>query len=166
MGYTAVYKKYIDDKTKISAKQMAKGKFYLIKEYRYVDGDVGNFNESTAPIVFVLYTSIAKDIIHCVKVSDINPQTVKKLFGKLYDENDRRIALAGGPQKIYEGVLKKMPSITNDTYRTYKISGIKKVIKIDIDEEKIIPKATVIRMNRADKIKEKLEKKKINNNNK
>ena len=87
-----------------------------------------------------------------------------KIVTKFINEKTERLQFRGNAQDIYSKVVSKVPIITNDAYRTYKISGIKKVMKIDIDEEKIIPKATVIRMNRADKIKEKLEQRKQNNN--
>ena len=46
-SYNPIYRRYIDEsKTTIPAK-MARGKFYLIKQYEYVDGTKGNYTPNT-----------------------------------------------------------------------------------------------------------------------
>jgi len=139
-NFNAIYKGFINDKNTIQPEQMVKGKFYLIKKYEYVDGDKKNFTETTAPIVFVLYVSKTKDIIHAVKVTNINPNVVKKLFGKLIDDKTEKLKLKGGASQVYEKVVSKMPNITNESYRTYKMSGIKKVILLEMDITQLVPK--------------------------
>ena len=139
-NFNAIYKEFINDKNAIKPEQMAKGKFYLIKQYEYIDGDKKNFSDTTSPIIFVLYVSKPKDIVHAVKVSNINPNVVKKLFGKLIDEKTEKIKLKGGPSQVYEKVVGKMPSISNDSYRTYKLSGIKKVVLLEMDVAGLVPK--------------------------
>jgi hypothetical protein len=119
---------------------MNRGKFYLIKEYVYVDGVKGRFTETTAPIIFTLFVSQAKDIIHCVKVSNVNPNLIKKFFGKFVNEDTEKLQMRGGAKKIYEQVVSKVPIITNDAYRTYKISGLTKVISLDMDVNELTPK--------------------------
>jgi hypothetical protein len=119
---------------------MNRGKFYLIKEYVYVDGVKGRFTETTAPIIFTLFVSQAKDIIHCVKVSNVNPNLIKKFFGKFVNEDTEKLQMRGGAKKIYEQVVSKVPIITNDAYRTYKISGLVKVISLDMDVNELTPK--------------------------
>jgi hypothetical protein len=120
---------------------MNRGKFYLIKEYVYVDGVKGRFTETTAPIIFTLFVSQAKDIIHCVKVSNVNPNLIKKFFGKFVNEDTEKLQMRGGAKKIYEQVVSKVPIITNDAYRTYKISGLTKVISLDMDVNELTPKS-------------------------
>jgi hypothetical protein len=139
-NFNPIYNKFIDDKNAIKPELMAKGKFYLIKQYAYVDGDKTNYSLNNGPIIFTLYVSKAKDIVHAVKVSNINPNTVKKMFGKLVNTKTDTIQLKGGSRKVYENVVSSIPKITNESYRTYKLSGIKKVLSLDMDITNIIPK--------------------------
>ena len=140
MNYNPIYRKFIDDRNQITPNKMNRGKFYLIKEYVYVDGVKGRFTETTAPIIFTLFVSQAKDIIHCVKVSNVNPNLIKKFFGKFVNEDTEKLQMRGGAKKIYEQVVSKVPIITNDAYRTYKISGLVKVISLDMDVNELTPK--------------------------
>jgi hypothetical protein len=140
MNYNPIYRKFIDDRNQITANKMNRGKFYLIKEYVYVDGVKGRFTETTAPIIFTLFVSQPKDIIHCVKVSNVNPNLIKKFFGKFVNEDTEKLQMRGGAKKIYEQVVSKVPIITNDAYRTYKISGLTKVISLDMDVNELTPK--------------------------
>jgi hypothetical protein len=140
MNYNPIYRKFIDDRNQITPNKMNRGKFYLIKEYVYVDGVRGRFTETTAPIIFTLFVSQAKDIIHCVKVSNVNPNLIKKFFGKFVNEDTEKLQMRGGAKKIYEQVVSKVPIITNDAYRTYKISGLTKVISLDMDVNELTPK--------------------------
>ena len=92
-NYNPIYRKFIDDKNVISSNKMTRGSFYLIKEYEYVDGKKGKFTETTAPIIFTLFVSKSKDIIHCVKVSGVNPNLIKRFFGKFVNEEKETIQM-------------------------------------------------------------------------
>jgi hypothetical protein len=140
MNYNPIYKKFIDDKHSVSPKSMRKGKFYLIKKYEYVDGDKASYSISNGPIIYVLYTSTGKDVVHCVKVSEINPQLVKRFFGKFIDVDEQKLKMKGGAQAFYEGVVSKVKIVKNDAYRTYKLSGIGSVIELDMDITNLVPK--------------------------
>lgn len=140
MNYNPIYRKFIDDRNQITPNKMSRGRFYLVKEYVYVDGIKGRFSETTAPIIFTLFVSQAKDIIHCVKVSNVNPNLIKKFFGKFVNEDTEKLQMRGGAKKIYEQVVSKVPIITNEAYRTYKISGLTKVIELNMDVNEITPK--------------------------
>ena len=140
-NYNPIYRKSIDDKNIIPAPKMTRGNFYLIKEYTYVDGTKGRFTETTAPIIYTLYVSLAKDIIHCVKVSNVNPNLIKKFFGKFVNEETERLQMRGGAKDFYSKVVSKVPVITNDAYRTYTISGLSKVLQLSMDVNEITPKS-------------------------
>jgi hypothetical protein len=140
MNYNPIYRKSIDDKNIVVPTRMTRGRFYLIKEYIYVDGVKGRFTETTAPIIYTLFVSQAKDIIHCVKVSNVNPNLIKKFFGKFVNEDTEKLQMRGGAKKFYETVVAKVPIITNDAYRTYKISGLQKVIELTMDVNDLTPK--------------------------
>jgi|LakMenEpi03Aug12_release.lakeMendotaPanAssembly.Ray.scaffolds.fasta_scaffold525091_1 hypothetical protein len=139
-NYNPIYRKFIDDKKFISPLKMVRAKFYLIKEYEYVDGTKGRFTETTAPIIYTLFVSKAKDIVHAVKVSGINPNLIKRFFGKFVNEDEEKLEMKGGAKKFYSGVVSKVPIITNEAYRTYKISGFGKVIELNMDVNELTPK--------------------------
>jgi hypothetical protein len=70
----------------------------------------------------------------------VNPNLIKKFFGKFVNEDTEKLQMRGGAKKIYEQVVSKVPIITNDAYRTYKISGLVKVISLDMDVNELTPK--------------------------
>ncbi len=115
-NYNPIYRKFIDNKKFISPQKMVRAKFYLIKEYEYVDGTRGRFTETTAPIIYTLFVSKAKDIVHCVKVSNVRPELIKKFFGKFVDEETDELQMKGGAKAFYAKVVSKVPIITNEAY--------------------------------------------------
>ena len=139
-NYNPIYKKSIDSKNPVSPAKMTRGNFYLLKEYTYADGTKESYTETTAPIIFTLFTSVSKDIIHCVKVSNINPATIKKFFGKFVNEDTEMLQLKGGSKNIYSKIVSKVPIITKDAYRTYNISGFGQIIELDMDVNQLTPK--------------------------
>jgi hypothetical protein len=141
MNYNPIYRKFIDDRNVINPNKMTRGNFYLIKEYEYVDGKKGRFTETTAPIIFTLFVSKAKDIIHCVKVSDVNPNLIKRFFGKFVNEDTESLQMRGSAKNFYEKIVSKVPVVRNDAYRTYKMSGLHKVIELEMDVNEITPKS-------------------------
>jgi hypothetical protein len=138
--YNPLYRKFIDDRNQVTAKQMTRGRFYLIKDYQYVDGTKGKFTESNAPIIYTLFVSTSKDIVHCVKVSNVNPTIIKRFFGKFVNEETEMLEMKGGSMKFYENVVSKVPVVSNDSYRTYKLSGLTKIIELSMDVNELTPK--------------------------
>lgn len=138
-SYNPIYRKFIDDKKRIVPETMVRAKFYLIKQYEYVDGTKGIYGESTAPIIYTLFVSKSKDVVHCVKVSTINPQLIKKFFGKFVNENTEKLEMKGGAKAFYQSVVSKVPIITNDSYRTYKLSGLGSVVELNMDVNELTP---------------------------
>jgi hypothetical protein len=45
----------------------------------------------------------------------------------------REIELAGTAKKTYQSVVSKFPGINEGAYRTYKLSGINKVVEVNMD---------------------------------
>jgi hypothetical protein len=140
-NYNPIYRKFVDEKKVILGNKMTRGRFYLIKEYHYADGTKGRFTETTGGIIFTLYVSQAKDIVHCVKVSNVNPNTAKRFFGKLINEDTEQLQMRGSAKNIYNQILSKLPIITNAAYRTYKMSGLVKVLELTMDVNEITPKS-------------------------
>ena len=139
-NYNPIYRKFIDDRNSITPNKMTRGNFYLIKEYTYADGTKEKYTETTAPIIFTLFVSASKDIIHCVKVSNVNPATIKRFFGKFINEKTERLQMKGASKDIYSKIVSKVPIITEDAYRTYNMTGINKVIKLTMDVNELTPK--------------------------
>ena len=140
-NYSPIYRKFIDEKKVVAGSKMTRGRFYLVKEYKYVDGTKGSFTETNGPIIYTLYVSQAKDIVHCVKVSNVNPSVIKKFFGKFINEETEKLQMRGNAKDVYSKIVSKVPVITNDAYRTYNISGLKKVLELTMDVNQITPKS-------------------------
>jgi hypothetical protein len=143
-SYNPIYRKFIDDRNQIIPSQMVRASFYLVKEYQYVDGTKGRFNETTAPIIYTLFVSKAKDIVHCVKVSNIRPELIKRFFGKFVNEETEELQMKGGAKAFYQKVVSTVPIVTNEAYRTYKLSGLSKVIELNMDVDKLTPSTKTV----------------------
>ena len=153
-SYNPLYRRFVDSRNQISPNQMVRAKFYLIKQYEYVDGTKGSYTETTAPIIYTLFVSKAKDIVHCVKVSNVNPELIKRFFGKFINEETEKLQMKGGAKAFYEKVVMKVPIITNDAYRTYKLSGLGKIIELDMDINSLTPRnQNVIGLDESSQIK-------------
>jgi hypothetical protein len=141
-NYNPIYRKFVDSRNRINSNQMARGKFYLIKEYEYVDGHKGKYSEANAPIIYTLFVSKIKNIVHAIKVSNVRPDLIQRFFGKFVNEEHDELKMRGGSKKFYENFVSKIPIVTNDSYRTYKLSGLGSVVGLDMDVEKITPPKT------------------------
>lgn len=140
-NFNPLYRKFIDDRNNITPKQITRGRFYLIKEYEYVDGTKGKYTETNAPIIYTLFASVSKDIVHAVKVSNVNPNLIKRFFGKFINEDTELLEMKGGAKKFYSTVVSKVPVVSNDAYRTYKLSGFGKIIELNMDVNELTPKS-------------------------
>jgi hypothetical protein len=142
--YSKIYQRYVKSKTRVSdaLRTMERGNFYQLLEYDYVDvEDSKTWSASTAPIIYVLYVSAKDDLVHAIKLSDINPVTVKRLFGKLVDEADGELDLGKKASSAYENKIKNMNFFSKNFYRTYKLSGIRRLSSLDMDIANLVPKA-------------------------
>jgi hypothetical protein len=144
LNYNPIYKKYINDKNLVVPVTMVRAKFYQIKEYTYVDGETEKFNDTTAPIIYTLFVSRQKDIVHCVKVSNVKPYYVKRFFNKFVNEDTDMLEMVGSSRKYYQSIVEKMPTINKDSYRTYKLSNLGKVVELDMEINKMLPKGTKV----------------------
>ena len=131
--YNIMYIKHILDEQRVPPNSMVKSKFYSIQGYTDVEGIKHLDGKREAPVVFTLFVSKSKDIVHCIKISEINPSILKRFFKRLTNFDTREIELAGTAKKTYQSVVTKFPGINEGAYRTYKLSGINKVIEINMD---------------------------------
>lgn len=155
-NFNPLYRKFIDDKNNVAPNKMTRGRFYLIKEYEYIDGTKGKYSETNAPIIFTLFVSLSKDIVHGVKVSNVNPNLIKRFFGKFVNEDTELLEMKGGAKKFYSNVVSKVPVVSNDSYRTYKLSGFGKVVELDMDVNQLTPKSkNVIGISKKSQLKNK-----------
>jgi hypothetical protein len=118
---------------RVPAVSMVKSKFYSIQAYTTVDGIKDTESKADSALIFSLFVSKSKDIVHCIKISAVNPSILKRFFKRLTNLDTREIELAGTARKTYQSVVSKFPGIQENAYRTYKISGIKKVVEINMD---------------------------------
>jgi hypothetical protein len=139
INYNPLYRKFINESKSITPRQMVRGNFYVIREYEYVDGHRGSYSELRAPIIYTLFVSELKDIVHAIKVTNIKPELITRFFGKFVNE-ETELNIRGGAKQFYSGVVSRIPIITNDSYRTYKLSGLGKITHIGMDNSKLIPK--------------------------
>ena len=146
-NYTKIYKRYASNPTLVTdpVGKMVRGQFYQVLEYKYVEeaDDSKTWSPSSAPIIYTLYVSGGDDLVHCIKLSSINPITVKQLFKKLVDELDGEIDPGKNARSFYNNKMKNMSFFAKNFYRTYKLSGILRCISLDMDTTKLIPKSMV-----------------------
>jgi len=143
-NYTKVYQRYVKGRKRMGDpnKNMERGGFYQLVEYDYVDEeDSKTWSAISSPIIFILYVSGKEDLVHCIKISSINPQTIKRLFTQLIDEKEGELDLGKNPKAFYDTKMKHMKFFAKNFYRTYKTSGIRRFIKLDMDIEYLIPKS-------------------------
>jgi hypothetical protein len=143
-SFNPIYRRFIDGKNRITPNQMVRSKFYLIKEYEYVDGTKGKYSESNAPIIFTLFVSKPKDIVHAVKVSNVRPELIRRFFGRFVNEETEQLQMKGGAKAFYQKVVSKVPVVTNESYRTYKLSGLGSIIELDMDVDKLTPQTKTV----------------------
>ena len=139
-SFNPLYRKFIDDKKQITPTRMVRGKFYQIKAYEYVDGHKGRYTELNAPIIYTLFVSQVKNIVHAIKVTNVRPELIRKFFGKIVNEDTNKLEIKGGAKQFYSQVVSKVPIITNDSYRTYKLSGFDRIVELDMEVNNLIPK--------------------------
>lgn len=144
-SYNPIYRRYVDGKNRTTPNQMARGKFYLIKEYEYVDGHKGKYSEANAPIIYTLFVSKTKNIVHAIKVSNVRPELIKKFFGKFTNDEHDELKIKGGSKQFYQKIVSSVPIISNDSYRTYKLNGFGSIIGLDMDVESLTPPKTKTR---------------------
>jgi len=139
INYNPIYQKFINDKNRIPQTKMERGKFYQIKKYKYVDGTTGTFSQNDAPIIFTLFVSRPKNIVHAVKVTNIRPDLIKKFFGKFVNEENDLLEIKGGSKQVYQNIVSKVPIVTDEAYRTYLLDGLEHIVELDFDVTGVTP---------------------------
>jgi len=132
-NYNARYLSHIVSKQKVPSVTMVKSTFYQISQYENVDGIKETYGTMDAPLIFTLFVSKSKDIVHCIKLSAINPSLLKRVLHKLTNDATHEIELSGTARKTYETVISKFPTVVDGAYRTYKLSGIDKAFELNMN---------------------------------
>jgi hypothetical protein len=52
--------------------------------------------------------------------------------------------MKGGAKAFYQKVVSTVPIVTNEAYRTYKLSGLSKVIELNMDVDKLTPSTKTV----------------------
>lgn len=121
------------EEKRVPATTMVKGKFYSLLHYVTVDGEKKVNSKRDSAIIFTLFVSKSKDMVHCIKISNVSPSILKRFFGKLVNLDTREIELSGTARRTYQTVVSKFPGIQDGAYRTYKLSGIKNVHEMEMN---------------------------------
>ncbi len=132
-NYNIMYVKHILGEKRVPAVSMVKSKFYSIQAYTDVSGNKNTDSKRDSALIFSLFVSKTKDVVHCIKISEVNPSILKRFFKRLTNLDTREIELSGTAKKTYQSVVSKFPGIQEGAYRTYKMSGINKVVEVDMD---------------------------------
>ena len=120
---------------------MKSGTFYIVKEYTYVDGENKTYTAGETPIIYTLYVSKSKNIVHAVKVTTVNPQIIKRFFDKMVNEDTELIEMKGKSSNYFDKYVKKVPIVSRDSYRTYKLSGLDTVFELNMDINEMTSKS-------------------------
>lgn len=137
----AKYNRFIvsSKRLKSPSTEMVRGKFYKLYSYIGIDEEKKIYTEVNSPIIYTLFVSRKKDIVHAVKISDITPEKIKTFFSKLVNEKEQLIEMKDDSRVVYKKYVKKSVATKKDAYRTYKLSGIQRISELDMDETKITP---------------------------
>jgi hypothetical protein len=139
-NFNTAYLSEVLDSHRVPAATMVKGKFYALLHYVSVGGDKQVTSKSDSPLIFTLFVSKSKDIVHCIKVSNVSPTIIKRFFRRLVNLDTREIELSGTARRTYQTVVSKFPGIQDGAYRTYKLSGIKNTHELDMNVKFITSK--------------------------
>ena len=136
-----IYNKLVLSKkfVKAPSSNLVRAKFYRLRKYKDIEGVEHAYSDIMAPIIFTLYVSKIKDIVHAVKISEIRPEQIKKFFSKFVNNTTDLIEMKGDARGIYDKKVVKSSTVVENGYRTYKLSGIKQIFELDMDEEKLTP---------------------------
>ena len=130
--YTNQYVRFITNSKGVPANTMVKSTFYQITQYLTVDGKMESFGSTSAPLIFTLFVSKNKDIVHCLKLGEVSPSILKRLMAKLNNDKTGLIELKGAAKRVYSEKIAAFSGIKDNAYRTYKLSGLKKVSELEM----------------------------------
>jgi len=139
-NFNMTYLKEVLDDQRVPANTMVKGKFYSLLNYVTVKGEKQVTAKKDSSLIFTLFVSKSKDIVHCIKVTNVSPSLIKRFFHRLVNLDTQEIELAGSAKKTYQSVVSKFPGIQDGAYRTYKLSGIKNVHELNMNVQFITTK--------------------------
>ena len=132
-NFNTAYLNEVLESHRVPAVTMVKGKFYPLLNYVTVGGNKQVTSKTDSALIFTLFVSKSKDIVHCIKVSNVSPSIIKRFFKRLVNLDTREIELSGTARRTYQTVVSKFPGIQDGAYRTYKLSGIKNVHELDMN---------------------------------
>jgi len=110
-NYNIMYVKHILGEKRVPAVSMVKSKFYSIQAYTDVSGNKNTDSKRDSALIFSLFVSKTKDVVHCIKISEVNPTILKRFFKRLTNLDTREIELSGTAKKTYQSVVSKFPGI-------------------------------------------------------
>ena len=131
-NFNITYLNEVLNSKRVPSATMVKGKFYSLLHYVTVKGEKHVTSKRDSSLIFTLFVSKSKDIVHCIKVSNVSPSILKRFFKRLTNLDTREIELSGTARRTYQTVVSKFPGIQDGAYRTYKLTGIKNVQEMNM----------------------------------
>ena len=153
--FNNLYKPYIESEERVTRKFLRPLEVYRISNYKYTDGTIESLAGVKSALIFSIGVVDSKDLLHCLKLSEIRPDFffnfLKKLKNKsltsdkidetefLYD-----MMLEYGSDKsgkvLWERSISKMTEFKTlkriaDPYRTYDINGIRYIQRVNFKKE-------------------------------
>jgi len=152
---------YVEKNTTKS--QIKNGGFYRLYGYDYVDGKAKSYGASQTPLLLVLGFNRGDKLMHCIKLNSIPLRVFTQLMQKIqdplyvvsllqdiqdsntlisekneYDKNAKAIKIDTTGRAFYQKQVKNNALLkTYDCYRTYKITGLKRVGEVYFNVEKL-----------------------------
>lgn len=151
MPYASQYNKFFVQESNVAKNQLVPRNIYKIISYEYADGTLKTLTGTKTSIVFLLGITPDKKLL-CIKLTEVKPdkffQWLKKAFKRTVKAEDIDNALI--ESKIDTLLLrdnrvgtKTFSAVKNDSlykmapgsYRTYLISGVKRISLMKLDGE-------------------------------
>lgn len=151
MPYASQYNKFFVQESNVAKNQLVPRNIYKIISYEYADGTLKTLTGTKTSIVFLLGITPDKKLL-CIKLTEVKPdkffQWLKKAFKRTVKAEDIDNALT--ESKIDTLLLrdnrvgtKTFSAVKNDSlykmapgsYRTYLISGVKRISLMKLDGE-------------------------------
>jgi hypothetical protein len=151
MPYAQSYNKFFINETPVTKNQLVPRNIYKIITYEYVDGKIKTLSGTKTSIIFLLGIAPDKKLL-CIKITQVRPEKFFQWLKRNFKSTIRASDIDGAllESKIDTLLLtdnrigtRTFSAVKNDSlykmapgsYRTYLISGIKRISLMKLDGE-------------------------------
>lgn len=153
--FNNLYKPYIESEERVTRRFIKPLEIYRISTYKYADGTLESLAGPKSALIFTIGVVETKDLLHCIKLSEIRPDFFFKFLKKLknksltsdkIDETEflYDMMLEYGSDKtgkvLWERTISKMTEFKTlkriaDPYRTYDLNGIRYIQRVNFKKD-------------------------------